>query len=76
MITGKIKNKLDKLWNAMWSNPMTNPSLINRLFRACILCVKWAIMGHIKRGLSQISTWVLKGLARIRQTTPLLNGSV
>ena len=25
MITGEIKNKLDTLWNAMWSNQMTNP---------------------------------------------------
>lgn len=25
MITGEVKNKLDKLWNAMWSNNMTNP---------------------------------------------------
>lgn len=25
MITGEIKNKLDKLWDAMWSNQMTNP---------------------------------------------------
>lgn len=25
MITGDIKNKLDNLWNAMWSNQMTNP---------------------------------------------------
>lgn len=25
MITGDIKNKLDKLWDAMWSNQMTNP---------------------------------------------------
>lgn len=25
MITGEIKNKLDNLWNAMWSNQMTNP---------------------------------------------------
>lgn len=25
MITGDVKNKLDKLWNAMWSNQMTNP---------------------------------------------------
>ena len=25
MITGEIKNKLDRLWDAMWSNQMTNP---------------------------------------------------
>ena len=25
MITGEIKNKLDNLWDAMWSNQMTNP---------------------------------------------------
>lgn len=25
MITGEIKNKLDKLWDRMWSNQMTNP---------------------------------------------------
>ena len=25
MITGEIKTKLDALWNAMWSNQMTNP---------------------------------------------------
>ena len=25
MITGEVKNKLDKLWGAMWSNQMTNP---------------------------------------------------
>lgn len=25
MITGEVKNKLDKLWDAMWSNQMTNP---------------------------------------------------
>jgi type I restriction enzyme M protein len=25
MITGEIKNKLDKLWDSMWSNQMTNP---------------------------------------------------
>lgn len=25
MITGEIKNKLDRLWDAMWSNNMTNP---------------------------------------------------
>jgi len=25
MITGEVKNKLDNLWNAMWSNQMTNP---------------------------------------------------
>lgn len=25
MITGDIKNKLDRLWDAMWSNQMTNP---------------------------------------------------
>lgn len=25
MITGEIKNKLDDLWDAMWSNQMTNP---------------------------------------------------
>lgn len=25
MVTGEIKNKLDKLWDAMWSNQMTNP---------------------------------------------------
>lgn len=25
MITGDIKNKLDNLWDAMWSNQMTNP---------------------------------------------------
>ena len=25
MVTGEIKNKLDNLWNAMWSNQMTNP---------------------------------------------------
>ena len=26
MITGEIKNKLDRLWDAMWSNQMTNAS--------------------------------------------------
>lgn len=25
MITGEVKNKLDRLWDAMWSNQMTNP---------------------------------------------------
>ncbi len=25
MITGEVKNKLDNLWDAMWSNQMTNP---------------------------------------------------
>lgn len=25
MVTGEIKNKLDKLWDRMWSNQMTNP---------------------------------------------------
>ncbi len=25
MITGEIKNKIDNLWDAMWSNQMTNP---------------------------------------------------
>ena len=25
MVTGEVKNKLDKLWDAMWSNQMTNP---------------------------------------------------
>lgn len=25
MITGEVKNKIDNLWNAMWSNQMTNP---------------------------------------------------
>jgi len=25
MVTGEIKNKLDRLWNSMWSNQMTNP---------------------------------------------------
>ena len=25
MITGEIKNKIDDLWDAMWSNQMTNP---------------------------------------------------
>ena len=25
MITGDVKNKLDRLWDAMWSNQMTNP---------------------------------------------------
>lgn len=25
MITGEIKNKLDRLWDSMWSNQMTNP---------------------------------------------------
>lgn len=25
MVTGDIKNKLDRLWDAMWSNQMTNP---------------------------------------------------
>lgn len=25
MITGAVKNKLDRLWDAMWSNQMTNP---------------------------------------------------
>ena len=25
MITGNIKNKLDRLWDAMWNNQMTNP---------------------------------------------------
>ncbi len=25
MVTGEVKNKLDALWNAMWSNQMTNP---------------------------------------------------
>lgn len=25
MITGEIKNKLDRLWDRMWSNQMTNP---------------------------------------------------
>ncbi len=25
MITGEVKNKIDNLWDAMWSNQMTNP---------------------------------------------------
>ena len=25
MVTGEVKNKLDRLWDAMWSNQMTNP---------------------------------------------------
>jgi type I restriction enzyme M protein len=25
MVTGEIKNKLDRLWDSMWSNQMTNP---------------------------------------------------
>ena len=30
MITGDIKNKLDRLWDAMWSNQMTNPWIDNQ----------------------------------------------
>ena len=54
MITGELKNKIDKIWEIFWTGGITNPlDVIEQftylLFISCVLQRQWRLIPTIHR---------------------------